>query len=46
MLESGNNEVPFVDVSPDEELNRELNKINSFGNTGEPGDYHQASLTP
>ena len=42
--ESGSNEVPLMDVSADEELNRELNELNSFGNTGEAGDYHQASF--
>lgn len=37
-------DVPLDNASEDEELNRELNEINSFGNTGEAGDYHQASF--
>ena len=42
--ESDSNAFPLSDELDDEELNRELNEINSFGNTGEAGEYHQASF--
>lgn len=40
---SSHNEVS-LESSDDEELDKELNELNSFGNTGEAGDYHQASF--
>ena len=47
---SGSNEVPLITEAPpasyeeeDEELNRELDEINSLGNR-EAGEYHQASF--
>ena len=46
-LESGSNAFPLENASEvsleDEELNRELNELDSFGKT-EAGEYHQASF--